>query len=367
MDITADITGIEYKIYFANDLKIWDLKSLDINKIPSSCIITDKLKTFAISKWVSPKRTRSYPFERIYNTLNISKKITVIPIIKDEGGEGDRDFIQWDTVSLMSLLDIYVIFAYYYKASKHKIRKDKITNQQFENTYILSKIKEISTYHSSALHWNLKEINLNLSLIIDKVKKSYNQIGKKTGVKFHNANGLIDFKKQFEDDVKIFMNESRKKAKDAANREQRTKQPKEILQTITKSTITIKNYLGGLYYLTTDEIFIKDKTISLIESKHSNSALLPSRSDIKDGLIKMILYSNLSNIQVDNIKYKTSPILKLTSVKIKGCIFSTDIQSKIDRFFIENHFNTNQKNIVFTLFQEANTNGFIIIIQNYQL
>jgi hypothetical protein len=54
----------------------------------------------------------------VFNTLNVSKKITVIPIVKDEGASGDRDFIQWDTVSLMSLLDVFVIFAYYDKAEK---------------------------------------------------------------------------------------------------------------------------------------------------------------------------------------------------------------------------------------------------------
>ncbi|MEM4247619.1 MAG: hypothetical protein QXF14_04885, partial [Candidatus Woesearchaeota archaeon] len=71
----------------------------------------DAKHSLGISKGVWPKRARSYPYERVYNTLNISKKITVIPIVKNEGAAGDSDFIQWDTVSLMSLLDVYVIFA----------------------------------------------------------------------------------------------------------------------------------------------------------------------------------------------------------------------------------------------------------------
>ena len=65
---------------------------------------------FAVSWWVSPKRTRSYPYARVYDTLGFSgKKATIIPIIKDEGKDGDRDFLQWDTISLMSLLGVYVI------------------------------------------------------------------------------------------------------------------------------------------------------------------------------------------------------------------------------------------------------------------
>ncbi len=146
------------------------LKILIFNEIPSACLVRADQNIFAISKWVSPKRTRSYPFKRVFNTLHISKKITVIPIIKDEGAKGDRDFIQWDTVSLMSLLDVFVIFAYYDQADR---KNQKITNQQFNNEYVLSKIKEIEQYHSSALHWNLNELNTNLHNIIDKVKTSY--------------------------------------------------------------------------------------------------------------------------------------------------------------------------------------------------
>ncbi|MGC9043411.1 MAG: hypothetical protein ACP5KG_06100, partial [Myxococcota bacterium] len=73
------------------------------------------------SWWVSPKRTRSYPDARVYDTLSFEgKKVTIIPIINDEGREGDRDFLQWDTISLMSLLGVYVIIGYYKNAEKSK-------------------------------------------------------------------------------------------------------------------------------------------------------------------------------------------------------------------------------------------------------
>jgi len=288
MEIIAKITGIEYKINLANELERIDFSEFDINKSPSSCLISDKTKLFAISKWVSPKRTRSYPYERVYNTLSVAKKITVIPVVKDEGFEGDRDFIQWDTISLMSLLDVYVILGYYNSADKHKRKKDKITNQKFDNEFIINKIKEIENYHSSALHWNLKEINDNLPTIIDNVKKSYTSIASKLNIKLHGFQGLDDFKTKIQSAVNAFMEFSRQKAKDAQAREILTNQPKESLQTLTKAKITITNYLGGKYFLTVDEVAITKNTISLIESKHSKSTLLPGISDIKDGLIKMI-------------------------------------------------------------------------------
>lgn len=360
MDIKGKITGINYKVVFSEDLKVIDINDFNINNAPSAFILQDNKYTFAMSKWVSPKRTRSYPFERVYNTLHISKKITVIPIVKDEGEKGDRDFIQWDTVSLMSLLDVFVIFAYYEKADK---AVQKITNQQFNDKYVLSKIKEIEQYHSSALHWNLHELNKNLHSIIDKVKTSYSKIEKITGVKLHNPMGLDNFKEKIGKDVSFFMTFSRGKAEKAQSREFVTQQPKESLSTLTKAKITITNYLGGQYFLTVDEISLSKDKVSLIEGKHSKNALLPSKGDIKDGLLKMILYCNLSDVSVNGKKVKSGAVLSLTSTKLKGTITSSSTKKEKSTFFEINKFSTIQKLLVETIFSEAKQNKFIIKIQ----
>lgn len=360
MDIKGKITGIKYKVVLSDDLKNVDIKKFDINDTPSAFILKDNKHTFAISKWVSPKRTRSYPFERVYNTLHVSKKITVIPVVKDEGEKGDRDFIQWDTVSLMSLLDVFVIFAYYEKADR---ADQKITNQQFNNKYIVSKIKEIEHYHSSALHWNLNELNTNLHSILDKVKTSYSKIEKSTGIKLHNPNGLDNFKEKIGKDVSLFMAFSRGKAEKAQSREFVTQQPKESLPTLTKAKITITNYLGGQYFLTVDEIDISKTKISLIEGKHSATALLPSKGDIKDGLLKMILYCNLSDVTANEKKIKSEAVLSLTSTKLKGSINSLSTKKEISTFFEVNKFSKPQTLLIETLFAEAKQNNFIIKIQ----
>ena len=360
MNINGKITGIKYKVILSDDLKDIDIKKFDINDAPSACLLKDNKHTFAISKWVSPKRTRSYPFERVFNTLHISKKITVIPVVKDEGEKGDRDFIQWDTVSLMSLLDVFVIFAFYEKADK---ADNKITNQKFNNKYVISKIKEIEQYHSSALHWNLNELNTNLHSIIDKVKTSYSNIEKFTGVKLHNPNGLDNFKEKIGKDVSLFMAFSRDKAEKAQSREYVTQQPKESLSTLTKAKITITNYLGGQYFLTVDEILLSKDKVSLIEGKHSTNALLPSKGDIKDGLLKMILYCNLSDVSANGKKIKSEAILSLTSTKLKGSITSLNTKKEISTFFEDNNFSTLQISLVETIFAEAKQNKFIIKIQ----
>lgn len=360
MDITGKITGIKYTLFLVEDLKVITIENFNINEMPSSCLLSDNNHSFAISKWVSPKRTRSYPFERVFNTLNTSKKITVIPIVKDEGAKGDRDFIQWDTISLMSLLDVYIIFAYYNKADKVG---EKISNQQFDNEFVIHKIKEIEQYHSSALHWNLNEINTHLHDLIDKVKLSYTEIEKTTGIKLHNSKGLDNFKAKIGKDVSLFMEFSREKAKQAQSREFITLQPKESLSTLSKAKITITNYLGGKYFLTVDEILITENTLNLIEGKHSKNALLPSKGDIKDGLLKMILYANLTDVSANGETKQSQAILKLSSSKLIGSITSNSVFSEIVRFITVNKMNSAQTELINILFKEAQENKFIIQIQ----
>ena len=149
---------------------------------------------------------------------------------------------------------------------------------------------------------------------------------------------------------------SRQKAKEAQSREIKTIQPKESLATLTKATITIENYLGGKYYLTTDEIKIENNRIYLIEAKHSKNFLLPSIGDIKDGLIKMILYTNLKNVLVNTIEYKAIPMLKLTSQKLTNNISESNFKTN-------SFLNKRQKEILQKLFDEANENNFKVIIE----
>ncbi len=361
MNIKGKITGIKYDIILTEKLKVYDLEGIDINKLPSCCILQNENNSYSLSKWVSPKRTRSYPFERVYNSLSSSKKITIIPIVKDEGNDGDRDFIQWDTISLMSLLDVYVIFGYYSKAVK---KKNKITNQQFDNSYIISKIHEIENYHSSSLHWNLNEINTNLHSVIDLVKLSYHNIEKDTKVKLHSFNGIDNFKKRIGVDVELFMKFSRDKSLMAQSRELITIQPKESLSTLTKATITITNYLGGQYFLTCDEVLITNNKISLIEGKHSNNGLFPSKGDVKDGLLKMILYSNLENVSVNEIEMISESVLSLTSPKIKGQINTNNSDIEIENFLNDNNFTKSQLEIIKNVIKESKINKFKVQIKH---
>ena len=149
------------------------------------------------------------------------------------------------------------------------------------------------------------------------------------------------------------MKTSRLKAQEAQNRN--ADQPKKLYQHY-KATITIENYLGGKYYFTTDEIRIEKDKIYLIESKHSKNSILPSIGDIKDGLLKMILYTNLKNVSINDNNYTAIPVLKLTSSKLPTDISKSEIETNTV-------LNKSQKEILNKLFVEANENGFELIIE----
>jgi len=188
MDLSAKIKGIKYKPFLCRDLAIFEFGDLEkaIASNASFILKINKENSVAISWWVSAKRTRSYPYARVYDTLGFSgKKITIIPIVKDEGKEGDRDFLQWDTVSLMSLLGIYVIIAYYSEAESSKRYKNKITNQRFDTNYLKEQIKNILSYQSDALHWNIAHID-NAGRIGQKALEAYDKISKELKVEMHS-------------------------------------------------------------------------------------------------------------------------------------------------------------------------------------
>jgi len=314
MDIFAKITGIKYTPLLCRKLDSYDFKNLEkaLSEKATFILNINKENKVAVSWWVSAKRTRSYPYTRIYDSLGFTgKKITIIPIVKDEGNEGDKDFLQWDTVSLMSLLGIYVVIAYYDSANISTRYRHKITNQRFNVDYIKKQINSILSYQSDALHWNLAQID-KAGEIGQKAIEAYDRISKKLKVDMHPRISTEKRIKQLLKGRNEFMSLSRNLAERAQKRESLTAQPKENLSG-SKCILTIKNYLGGYYYFTADEMEIKGKNIYLIEGKHSNDKFLPSWGDIKDGLLKMILFTNLKNVKSGSKEYNPIPVLKLTT------------------------------------------------------
>lgn len=355
MKLSGKIENVSYRKVIQDSLKSVKWSGEDINSFPPACFLDFESATFSLSRWVSPKRTRSYPYARVYDTIQrgTSKTVTIIPLVKDEGQGGDRDFLQWDTVSLMSLLNVYVIPAYYCKASKSG-KPNKITSQKLDSDFVVEKLRELMDYRASALHWNLKELSGdNLLWLSHKILECYRNISKELDVKMHSEEGLLKFIDRIKLGVEEFKSFSRDKAEEAQKRERVTFQPKERLGKGVKATLTIENYLGGMYYFTVDEVYIKSKHVYLIESKHTKRHILPSRNDIKDGLLKMMLYVNISSLKLNGEEVRFTPVIKLTSEVISGRLKNRDIlkHERVKGKFVN------------SLIEEAEVNGFEVWLE----
>lgn len=212
----------------------------------------------------------------------------------------------------MSLLGVYVIIAYYFSANKSQRYQNKITDQRFDISYLQQKIDELRKFQSDALHWNLLQAE-KVNEIGNIALNAYRRISKSTGVRMKSENKAMERIQQIYSGANEFKLSSRRNSQVAQIRESITEQPKELVNQRDKSTITISNYLGSNYFLTCDEAWIEGNLIYLAECKHSSKQPLPSKDDIKDGLIKMVLFTNLDEVLVEEKLYQPKPILRLTS------------------------------------------------------
>jgi hypothetical protein len=362
LNFVGFIENVKYKAYLTQNLPILDITNFNINNCESSGIIKTPETQIAYSKWVSPKRTRSYPFARIYNTYNSSKILTVIPVIKDEGQDGDLDKIQYSTFAWMNLLNIYIVLGYYSTAEKNKrpkqINKHKLTNQKFDNDFIVRQINEIIDYKQSALHWNMNLFGKHFIPTFQRALESYSKISIETGVIIHNQVSLEKYLQSIVGDFNQFRGISLIGSKNASERESKTNHELEYLSDGNKATFCIENYLGGTYYLTSDEILIIDDCYIIQESKNSSRSILPDLNDIQDGLFKLILYSNLSSLQLNGANVNFSTRLKLTGRGVIGKLTMPCTTDIIDQFINKNShlLQVKQSDIIRKLNKEALNN-----------
>lgn len=361
------IKDVQYTAFLAKNLPQYEYAGFDINEAKTYGKIIFPNGEFAYSKWVSPKRTRSYPFERLYNTFNSPMRLTVIPVLKDEGIDGDLDRIQYSTISWMNLLNIYIVLAYYDKAVKNsrplQVSKNKITNQKFNVNAVNEQMLKINSYKQSALHWNRSLIEDSFINIYELALDSYKTISDETNVRMHDRSIQEQYLTTVLNDFENFKNISLNSSKVASFRETQTSHELEHLSDGTKATFQIKNYLGGIYYLTADEV-IQSKDVYIIqESKNSTTGFLPSLSDIKDGLFKLILYSNLDTLHLNLKPVNFKSCLKLTGKKVAGALTMPCDESSIMQFLNINKDNYTKKEeeTLSKLNQEASSNQKLVI------
>ena len=251
-------------------------------------------------------------------------KRPIIPVMKDVGLDGDLDKIQYSTISWMNLLNVYIVLAYYENAEKNRSstqkNRDKLTSQKLNAKSVKDQLKAIISYKQSALHWNRTLFENRFVEIYEKAITSYEIISSKTKVKVHPGRIKLQYLESVRQDYRRFRDISLKGSQGAALRESKTEHNLEYLEDGGKSVFLIENYLGGVYHLTADEVLRGRSGYIIQESKNSTKKFLPSISDIKDGLFKLILFANLHSLKVRGRKVRFSARLKLTGNKVKGNI-----------------------------------------------
>ena len=363
------VKGVSYDPHL-NQKKLteYNIAQFDVNSAKTCGLINIGTlgNNLAFSKWVSPKRTRSYPFQRIYDTLRLStKKVTIIPVIKDEGDAGDNDRINAMTFSWMNLMNVHIILAWYEDARKVD-GKDKITNQVMNVEYVREKLIEISQFQSNALHWNTNHFENDFERIYLNAVESYQKISQQENVVMHKAQDhlstLEGFKVNNEFCVDTFKRETLSNSHAAALRETVTVHALESLGEGDKGVFSIINYQGGEYYLTADEIYWQRDQLVIQESKNTTQKKFPSIGDVKDGLFKLILFANMERVGVDDITdvpFVTR--LKLTG-NLTGQLFLPTLTNRVSNFCQVNRLSSAHRKTIMLLNQEAGMNKIEIWI-----
>jgi len=199
----------------------------------------------------------------------------------------------------------------------------------------------------------------------NKSVESYERISKENKVKLHSAENhrkrLLKFKKNGKFNLDVFKEYTLQRSKEARMREIKTIHELESLSEGNKAIFNVYNYLGGIYYLTADEVFLENDVFVIQESKNSSTSKLTSKDDIKDGLFKLILYSNMEKLEYNNKKVEFKTRLKLTG-NIQGNLLLPNSKEDIRFFIDQNQFKKNQKEIIYRLNDESKINNLEIHI-----
>ena len=364
MILEGVIRNVVYQPMFKRSVEWaeYDFASFDVNSAKSfgRVVLDEQGDSISYAKWVSPKRTRSYPLARLYNIYHTqSKRIAIIPIMKDEGIGGDNDRINFMTLSWMNLANIYIILAYYETAQKHPTRPDKITKQKLNASHVQALLEEIAYYQPTALHWNVMHFERDFESIYVKAVDAYQAISRKTQTPLHASSDHLKVLHSYQYSGQFTLDAFRKSLENslhAAIRETETVHTHEYVTTGSKGYFFIQNNLGGVYHLTVDSVsLLPDGSFLIQESKNATNDVLPKESDIADGLFKLILFTNLDELWWNNQQVPYQVRLELTGNLIGELHFPTEA-NRLDTFSHQNKLSKSKQNILRRLNEESLAN-----------
>jgi hypothetical protein len=336
LHFTGFVREINYQAGLTEPLTKFPLAEFDINRAKAFGIIQTEDTELAYSKWVSPKRTQNHPLARLYNTYAtqpgtgiISKILTIVPVIKDDGRDGEIDKIQYSTLAWLNLLNTYLVLGYYDRAEPQKeTDRQKLTHQRLNPEFVRSQIEEIATSQQTALQWNQQLLADRFTEIVRRALDAYWEISDRTGVKIHAYVGMDDYRKALLADFEASRDESARKAPIA--------QAVKYNGSSTPATFCIQDDRGSIYGIAPEEILLRDGQYILQESRTSARKGLPDLAEIQDGLCKLIVYSNLDSLKIKTEAVEFSTRLKLTGRGVQGQLILPTTDEAIETFLADN-------------------------------
>lgn len=374
------VEGKIRSLHFAGqpaNLPVYDFEGFEVNDAKSAGLVHLSGETYlAYSKWSSPKRTRTYPFARIYDTYSYGGKIvTIIPVFKDEGaGERENDTnldrVNYITYSWMNLSNIYIILAWYVDAQRKD--RSRITKQVLDNEYIRDKMRAIAEYKIDAHHWNQEHFCREFIPIYQRAMDAYKQLSEKLEVSMHSEESHRAFLESVRDvaephllDVDRFRDLTLRRSQRSAQHESVTQHQMENLSLSgMKAIFHLTNYLGGIYHLTADEVYmLSDTEVVIRECKNTSRHFLPSINDIKDGLFKLLLFSRLEQVAVQGKPMSASVELRLTSGRIREALKLPVAEISLREYMQRWHIPVRTRSLMTWLNEESRRIGIPVIIE----
>ena len=333
---------------FSTDPK---LKEIEFNKAMKENKTSFKYKIgneiVAISVWTTPKRTKTYPLPRVYNTLSHSgKKITIIPVQASYGEKGDDNKLQPGTISWMSGLGVYVIIGVYIKAKMRpkgkaaaNAKEGKVSTQgvpvftsfEFKNDELKKQVKEIVSKCPKVEDWNQKQL-LKIPSLLKTAIENNRRLGKELGVLVRPFKSLEKKLGIWETDIPKFLLDCDKESKKAQHREFSSDQKLENVPG-KKGKFNVNMGNSKMIFLTADSVSVDQhkKIIEILEGKHSTIKKFPDENDVCDALFKLMIFKK-SNIKIGGIKYAKKLVCYLSGT---GIVTNEEVKRKYQDLIIE--------------------------------
>lgn len=312
------IQNVSYQPQLNDDLAIYEFSDFDVNTSTMQGVIKLPHEHLGYSIWNSPIQTKSYPFARIYNTYKpASRRITIVPVLKDNGTDGTLEYIQYSTLSWMNLANIYIVFAYFDKAVGFQ---NKLTEQKLNNDIIKSQIEKLMSYHSSAIHWNRSQFGDNFKSIYKKAIHAYEKISENTKTEIHPREIKLDYINKMRMDCRKYEGISIDGLKRADIEKDRGLH-KNRYEEAQKSVFYLIDGYGGVYYVTTKDVWRLRDAFIIQETRYSNKNFLPPIRQIQDGLFRLIFFGNIDVLYRNGHQVKFQPRLSLLGSTVNGTLY----------------------------------------------